>query len=394
MMRVIIYRVLPEAYSGEKHMKKILILTSDAGFGHRSAAEALELAVNEAHGDCCTAEIVNPLHDSSIPDLIKMLETGYDDVVVEDPTLYQLAYTASDAPVVASLLQSVTTTVLEQTLTKIVSAHQPDLIVTTYPAFTQAALQATQKAECPAPVDVVVTDLINVHSLWFHQKASLTFAPTGAVYRQALEQGLPKGKVQLTGLPVNPQLARETRSKAELRMALGWEPDLTTVLVVGSSRTRQTAGLTRLLDNSGLALQIAVVSGGDPDIEAELRATAWKGVVHTYGLVRNMPELMHASDFVICKAGGLIISESLACGLPVILYEALPGQETGNVRYVVENGAGAWSPGPIGALTTTYAWMSNNEAGLKKVQAAARHLGKPRAAYEAAKWLQKQIKGG
>jgi 1,2-diacylglycerol 3-beta-galactosyltransferase len=112
--------------------------------------------------------------------------------------------------------------------------------------------------------------------------------------------------------------------------------------------------------------------------------------VKTYGLVNNMPELMRASDFIVCKAGGLIVTEALACGLPLILHEALPGQEVGNVRYVVDNGAGVWSPGPIGVLTTAYAWLTGDETALAKCRRAAKHLGKPRAAYDIADWVCRQ----
>jgi 1,2-diacylglycerol 3-beta-galactosyltransferase len=100
---------------------------------------------------------------------------------------------------------------------------------------------------------------------------------------------------------------------------------------------------------------------------------------------------VHAADFIVCKAGGLIVTEALACGVPPLLYEALPGQEAGNARFVVESGAGAWSPGPIGVLTTAYAWLAKDAQELKKHQAAARRVGRPRAAYHIAELLVGQI---
>jgi 1,2-diacylglycerol 3-beta-galactosyltransferase len=375
-------------------VSKVLILTSDAGFGHRRAAEAIAAALDEVCASRCEVEIRNPLHDPDIPDLVKMLELSYDEVVIDDPTLYQLAYSATDAPVVAQLMQKVTTTVLNKTLTKWVSSSRPDLLMTTYPAYTQAAVRAVRDAGYNAPVTVTVTDLIGVHTLWFHQEASLTFVPTGSVYKQALDHGLDKDRVHLTGLPVMPKFAGETRDRAALRAHLGWNPDMTTALIVGSARTRQTAAIARLLDRSGLPLQVVVVSGGDEEITASLETTEWQGTAHIYGLVGNMPEFLKAADFIICKAGGLIVSEALACGLPLILYEALPGQEVGNVRYVVDAGAGVWSPGPIGALTTVYAWMAGDGAELARRRAAAERIGKPRAAYDIAGRVMRLLGGG
>ncbi len=371
--------------------KRILILTADAGFGHRRAAQAMEAALKNLSEAKCETKIFNPLQDPSIPDLIKQIETGYDEVVIDDPRLYQLTYAATDAPVVAQLLQDVTTTVLNKALSRQVDEYAPDVIITTYPAFSQAAMRAVHNLSRSIPVDVIVTDLVNVHSLWFHKEASLTFVPTGNVYKQALDAGLDKNCVQLTGLPVHPRFADETRDKATLRKKLGWDKEMTTALVVGSARTRETASIARLLDRSGLSLQIIVASGDDPETESLLRSTKWKGKVHIYGLAKNMPEMMRAADLIICKAGGLVVTEALACGLPLILYEALPGQEVGNVRYVTESGAGVWSPGPIGVLTTAYAWLAGDQSELKKCRAAARQVGKPRAAYDIAERIFRQV---
>jgi len=49
-----------------------------------------------------------------------------------------------------------------------------------------------------------------------------------------------------------------------------------------------------------------------------------------YGYVSAMPGFIAASDAGICTAGGLTEAESLANGLPIILLDALSGQEEGN----------------------------------------------------------------
>lgn len=371
--------------------KNILILTSDAGFGHRSAANAIKAALDERLGDSADVRIINPMQDPELPSLIKQLETGYDDVVTEDPTLYQLAYAATDAPMVAKLLQDVATTALNRTMKKIIGDTKPDAVILPYPTYVQAVLRAVEGLDKKVPVDVVVTDLVGVHNLWFHPGADIIFAPTGHVYRQALDLGIDKTKIELTGLPVHPKFSKETHRRKTLREHLGWDLDKTTALIVGSPRAGQTAAIARLLDRSGLDLQIVAISGGDDEVYEELKSTDWKGTVHIYGRITNMPEVMKASDFVVCKAGGLIVTEALACGLPLILYEALPGQEVGNVRYVVDSGAGVWSPGAIGVLATAYAWMTKGSNELEQCRRAAQRIGKPKAAYDIADRVIRQI---
>src|SRR5574337_1013689 len=139
--------------SGEFMVHKVLILTADAGFGHRKAAQALETAFKRAAGDKVKVEIGNALQDPDIPDLVRAIETGYDESVLDDPTLYQLTYNATDAPMVVGLIQEVITTVLIKAMTRLVEKAAPDVIVNTYPVFTQAAIRAVRECGRAVPLD-------------------------------------------------------------------------------------------------------------------------------------------------------------------------------------------------------------------------------------------------
>src|ERR1700690_2442607 len=53
---------------------------------------------------------------------------------------------------------------------------------------------------------------------------------------------------------------------------------------------------------------------------------------------------MRPSDVIVSKAGPATIAEALCCGLPLLLVWYLPGQERGNVEWVVDIGAGRFVP--------------------------------------------------
>lgn len=44
-------------------MKKILVLSADAGYGHRSAAIAIATALQIQYGEKCEVVVNNPLED-------------------------------------------------------------------------------------------------------------------------------------------------------------------------------------------------------------------------------------------------------------------------------------------------------------------------------------------
>ena len=56
----------------------------------------------------------------------------------------------------------------------------------------------------------------------------------------------------------------------------------------------------------------------------------------------RVPELMHVSNVVITKPGGLTSSESLVSGLPIIIINPIPGQEEQNAEFLVQNEAAVW----------------------------------------------------
>ena len=67
-----------------------------------------------------------------------------------------------------------------------------------------------------------------------------------------------------------------------------------------------------------------------------IKACAGKVNVIGLGFVNNMAEYMVAADILITKACPGTIVEAASIGLPVLLTSYLPGQEEGNVDFVVE----------------------------------------------------------
>jgi UDP-N-acetylglucosamine:LPS N-acetylglucosamine transferase len=234
------------------------------------------------------------------------------------------------------------------------------------------------------PILTAVTDLVTVHRIWFYTGLDTCLVPTAEVAELAYQAGLSNSQVKVTGLPVSPEFTTDQRSKAEIRAELGWEPEIPTVLAAGSRRVEKLDEMMTILNHSAYPLQIAVVAGGHDELYELLRATKWHKPVHIYNFVENMPTMLKASDMLLCKAGGLIVSEALAAGLPMFLANVLPGQEEGNAAYVIQNGAGALTETPIALMENLFHWMDNDGEQLKKHTESAVNLGKPQASLEVA----------
>src|SRR5262249_56289378 len=57
------------------------------------------------------------------------------------------------------------------------------------------------------------------------------------------------------------------------------------------------------------------------------------------GFTKEIDELMAAADLVVSKPGGLTTSETLARGAAMVIVNPIPGQESRNSDFLLENGA-------------------------------------------------------
>lgn len=373
-------------------LKRILILSADAGFGHRSAALALQAAFAEKYADCCDVQLLNPLNDRRTPAVLRDSQADYDRMITNIPKIYQIGYDALDAAVPTALLESATTVLLYEVIQDILRSYQPAAVITTYPLYQAPLAAVISLDQLDIPLITVITDLVTVHRIWFNKNADLVTVATPELEALAVESGILKERIHTTGIPVHPKIAREKRSKAEIRTALGWDIHLPTFLAVGSRRIEKMIDALRVLNHFGQPLQIVAVAGNDEELYQELQAMDWHVPVHLYEFTEEIPAMMSAADALICKAGGLITTEALASGLPLLLVEYIAGQESGNVEYVVENGAGDLAESPLEILEVVSHWLQNDAALLKTRAENACKLGKAQAAYTIAELVWAEIK--
>lgn len=364
--------------------RRILIFTIDTGFGHRSAANAISIALAELFGEQCQVEIVNPAGDKRAPAILRETQSDYDRMVRQWPQAYKLGFKLSNDPIPMAVVERALTVMLYTLISDTLRSYRPDALIVTMPIYLAPLSAVMNMQGWEFPVLTVITDLTNVHRQWFSDGSDLLMVPTQEVYDQAMKFGFAPERVKITGIPVNPRFSQQSTDRQMLRGSLGWRQDITTVLIVGSKRVKNLTGVIHLLNHSGLAIQLAIVAGGDVDLYSWLERQAWHLPVHYYNYVQNMPDLMLASDCLMSKAGGLIVSESLACGLPLLLIDVTPGQEEGNAKYVIERGAGELASEPEMAQEVLCHWLLDDCHLLRERAQKAGTLGRPRAAYEIA----------
>lgn len=320
--------------------KRFLILTGDSGFGHRSAANSIAKAIETHYPRQANTVVCNPLAESGTPFFIRKGETDYDNNVINHAGFYRFVYDISNLKTTSVLIENTVALLLQKNIQDLINRHHPEVIVTTNQWFNAPAGAAITKLNINLPLFTVVTDLADLHLLWFSSLPDQYYVASDQVRREAIENGVDARKIAVSGIPVDPFFADDNRAKAEIKRDLGLDPGKTTLLFIGSKRVRGALPYLQSLNLVRHNFELVAIAGGDDDLFFELTQQRWTFPIHIRNFVNNVPEWMRAADVLITKAGGLVVSEGMAAGLPMVLINYLPGQEEGNVKFVHDRGVG------------------------------------------------------
>jgi 1,2-diacylglycerol 3-beta-galactosyltransferase len=365
-------------------MKRILILMSDTGGGHRAAAEAIRDAMLARYEGQVEIEMIDVFRGYS-PAPWKYMPEMYPWLINHSKSSWGLGYKLTNTKQRAKMISRTIYMTMDRKLRKMFREHPTDLVVCVHSVLTRPSLQALLRLEKRPPFMVVVTDLVSTHHFWYDRRADVTLVPTLPAYDRGLEAGISPDQMRVTGLPVHPRFADSLEDKAQARKELGWDPTLPAVLMVGGGDGMGPLYKTaRAVDARGLNCQLIIIAGRNKLLKQQLDDSHWNEPMRSYGFVTDMPRLMSAADVLVTKAGPATISEACIAGLPMILYDAIPGQETGNVDYVVENNAGVFAPSPREVADALESWLSEGMSGIQRRAANAKRIGRPDAVWEIA----------
>jgi processive 1,2-diacylglycerol beta-glucosyltransferase len=370
-----------------KSKPRVLLLSASSGAGHVRAAQALEKAFS-ARGDCVVE------HADAMKYASKLFQNIYHKTYISlakrAPDILGLLYDRTDQPWNSPRPRLAIDRLNVQPMIRMLQRVQPDLCIATHflPAEILAWLIAKKKLR--ARHAIVITDY-DVHALWLCRTVDRYYValPESAEYLAAI--GIPREKVCITGIPVDPLFAKPA-DRIEVRRRLGLDLQHAVLLAAaGGEGVGPVEQLVRGLLDLRRPWQIVAIAGKSEKMRKRLEELSREAgtlpgdAPHllSVGFTTEMDQYMAAADLIVGKAGGLTTSEALARGLPMVLIEPIPGQEERNADHLLEAGAAIRCNNlPVAAWKV--AALLDDPARLKRMQEAARKMARPNAAAEIA----------
>jgi 1,2-diacylglycerol 3-beta-galactosyltransferase len=373
--------------------KSMLILTCDSGGGHRSVTDAIVGAVDRLFPDKYRCHLADIMADG-FPFPLNKAGRFYGPVVNRLPRSWGVLWHATNGRNRSPLVLRLVAPLAFNRLARLLRTAKPDIVVSTHPWANHIPAWLIQRLDSSLPLVTVVTDPINIHHWWLYPAVDLCLVPTDQARQKALQAGFAPSKVQVVGMPVSLGFADDAPDKAALRKKLGLAPDRVTVLVVGGGDGMGNVfPVARTAAQSGLDIQLVIVTGRNDGLKTKLETAPWEVPTHVLGFVDNMPELMHSADLLVTKAGPSTIAEALSCGLPMLITGALRGQEEGNSAWVADTGAAILTQTPQELVAALQDLSRNGNGRLRRMGQRAREAARPDAALQAARLIDRIASG-
>jgi processive 1,2-diacylglycerol beta-glucosyltransferase len=221
-----------------------------------------------------------------------------------------------------------------------------------------------------------------VHPFWVASGVDHYTTPTDSARADCIHNGTPAERIEVVGIPVRREFATALAAPAVDLAAFGLRRDRVTILaMVGAEGSPRALRNLAALAASEVDAQLLVVCGNSQALRSRIERLPARMPLRALGFVDNIAGLMRACDVLVTKAGGLTLAEAFCCAIPVVIHDLLPGQEAGNLAYVLRQGAADYAPTPA-ALVRSVRRLSQDSSRRASLAECGARLARPDATRE------------
>ena len=305
--------------------RKVLIISADIGEGHDLPARAVAREFRDEDPDVLVS-IVNGLPAMG-PQATGILRDNSAFMFRWLPWLFDIQYRLFMNFGPARWFSRWLLYVLgHRGLMRMIRAHDPELIVSTYPGVTAILGELRRKGKLKVPCYASITDLAGLQ-FWAHRGIDLHFI-THPESAEEVEQIAGPGSVRWAKPPTAPAFLA-ARSRADARRALGLPATGRVIAVSGGGwGVGDLPGATRAALAFEDAIVLCLCGRNDRTRSKVLAEFGSEPRLRVMGFTDRMGDVLAAADVLVHSSAGLTILEAIIRGCPVVSY----GFSYGHVR--------------------------------------------------------------
>jgi processive 1,2-diacylglycerol beta-glucosyltransferase len=306
-------------------MTKLLILSSDTGEGHNSAAAAIE---NAARSAGFRTKIRKPLEESS--KVNRSLANFYNRILTHRPQWMGLYFKLID--LARPNDREFFYTKLRRYLGRFIESEGPQILLSVHPMLNHFLQRYVKEERLGIPCYTFLTDPFPPFWRgWTSRYVDRYFVVTDDARESLAAEGVPAWRIERVPMPVRPQFRPATMTEIqEFRRTLHLDNAAILLLNGGARGGGPILKTYETIRQASPGLNILVVCGRN----SRLRRTIERkqdSRTRTFGFLEDIHRYVSASDLVVTKPGALSTYEALACGVPILFtgMRGLMPQESG-----------------------------------------------------------------
>lgn len=349
------------------HTPKILIISSDTGGGHRSAAQAIAVGLEKFwKGESFAVRTIKAVEESH--HITEKLVNVYNWVLRNRQHWMKYLYWFMNKirPETREFFHKRCIGYVREIFEK----WCPHIVVSVHPLTQHIFARILKELNLSeqVPLVTVVTDpCYGFWKGWACNDVSLYLVANDDARRQLIDYGILPEKIKISGMPVHPKFHEVDEKIAQnVRRAYGLDPDKFTVFVnagwIGGGNIPQ---IFKELVRGELDVQAIFLAGKNEELkkEAEEIAKTAKFPVKVIGYSDEIEKIMQSANVMVSKLGGLTTFEALACRLPIIADTTTPPmpQEAGTVNMIADRGAGILLKKPADIVLTIQTLLKDSK---------------------------------
>ena len=319
----------------------ILIMSASTGGGHKRAAAALEEKIKSISPDA-TVNVVDGLKAiGKVYD--KTVCKGYYILATKTPKMYGKFYEITDKKNVAYKAVMKSNSMMSRRLLETIQQYDPDVLIMCHAFISAMVSKLKKQGKLNIKVISLITDYDSHRTYISPNIDAYVLAEPHMSKKLCEEYGVDESKIYPLGIPTFDKFTKPS-AKLDICQREGLNPDKTTVLLMaGSFGVTGVLSFYENLAKSNNDLQFIVITGKNEKLyekfQEHIKKLGTEENTKLLFFVNNVEDYMHVSDLIVTKPGGLTVTESLACGLPMAIYNAFPGQESDNEKFLVSQNA-------------------------------------------------------
>ncbi|MFH1411735.1 MAG: glycosyltransferase [Candidatus Omnitrophota bacterium] len=319
--------------------KKIVVVYSTAGMGHKKAAIAIADVLKERQDT--EVELMDILDYSSGLYHFLYLD-AYCFAMSRGKALWGFLYWLTNIPLIDRLTRGIRGFTDHMNLSAFgreLIKRKPDAVIVTH-FLVPSIAGILRKKGLNGRIFTLMTDY-GPHSFWLSDAVDRFFVGSSFAAAELVKRGVAREKIETTGISTS-EVFHQTFDIRVLREKYGIDRGKKTIfLMSGGFGVGPISKMLLALNACRTKFQVIVVCGHNKaafenvvSIKEKLKYD-----IIPFGFTDKVAELMAVSDLMVTKAGGISVTEALNTRLPMILFGSIPGQEKWNERFLLDNNA-------------------------------------------------------